>query len=372
MARLSLRGGRAYAPAMRKQVSQAALAAGVILLASAHGASAHSRMQFTEAATRCSSCHTGGTQPTASFEPGSNATQTGAGLHVIAGQAARLALDVKTVPGKGLGIAIAAAEGLTIESASDTTRVERQILGHRLTIPAPTGSFHLPFVVRGTATHCGRAVTLRASVAAVDRNNAPSGDGTATSAISVFVDCAGGAQPAEPAAAAHPDYAKPGTKPVAAASVAAPVASADAPRVAAPSRALTSRATVSVSSRRTADGAVQLGIFNEERMVESPAPGLVEFKAGMREAGEVHVYFAQGSGYVILDCTVGTDATSSSKDISVTIDAPPLHTESSVSVADGHAVAVVPRTGVQRNVDVKLMGKALKWSFRSCDLIPVR
>jgi hypothetical protein len=361
---------------MKHSIACAALVAGTLVLAPTGDVRAHGRALFTTSGTRCNGCHTGGAAPGASFSPGANARKTGGGLRIVAGQAARLALDVDAPPDRGLGLAITAGDGLTLEAEGDATRVERQILAHRLVIPVPTGKYHLPFTVRAPEANCGRSFVLSASVASVDRNGSPAGDGTTTSATSVFVECAGAAGSA-PAAEPPRPAAQATVKPSVAPTLPAVSAgAADAPRVmtptdnaartAAPTAVLTRPATVSVNQRRTADNAVQLGILNEHEISATPEPGVAEFKAGLSQPGEAKVFFHQGAGYVIVDCVMGR-----ARKVALTIDAPPLNFKLEVPIVDGHAVAVVPPTSLKRPVQLAFMGSELRWSISSCKLIPV-
>ncbi len=354
---------------MNKQALRVALIAAAVALILAGESRAHSRAQFTTSGTRCNACHTGGPAPAASFSNGAGATRAGAGLRIVAGQPASLTLDVATLPGKGLGLAITAAEGLTLESTSADVRVERQILGHRLVILAPTVRYNLPFTLNAPAASCGRTYTLSANVAAVDRNGSPAGDGTVTTATSVLVDCPDAAKSAPATAEVPRVTVQPANKPAAAPTAPAlPASAAGGARVMAPTGQITAPVRVSVDALRAPGGVAQLELSNIDRLDASSRPPEAHFlSAGGGDAGSVTIRFTQAAGHIVVDCDLRSPA-----DVRFTIDAGSLHIENTVPAGDGHAVTVVPRSGIRRDVQVSLQSTGRKWSFRSCDLTPVR
>lgn len=358
---------RAYARAMNYPVPGVALTAGAVLLLSSATAFSHSRASFSDSSTRCNACHSGGPAPTVSFAAQSNVTPSGDAFVIKPGQRATLRLDIQTRPGMGLGLAIVAPTGFALEALSTDTRVERQILAHRLTIPSLSGKLSVPFAITATTAACG-ASALRAEVAEVNRNKTPGGDGATSLGATIMVECPAtpSGTPAQSAAQTRPKVVA-GTTPAAAAPPTAPVGGDDAARMPAPIGVLKQPVTVSVNHRRSADNSVQFGILNEHEISATPEPGVAEFKAGLSQPGAATVFFYQGSGYVIVDCVMGR-----AKEVALTIDAPPLHVKTVVPIVDGHAVAVVPPTGLKRRVQLDFMGSELRWSISSCKLIPVR
>lgn len=348
---------------MNKQLF-AALAAPLLLFAADAGA--HSRAQFTTSGTRCNGCHTGGPAPTASFAAGESATKQGAGFRIPGGAGALLTLDVKSLPNKGLGLAITAAPGLNIQAVREDTRVERQILGHRLVLSEPTGSFQVPFRLSASEASCGRTFTLSASVAAVDRNGAPNNDGTATTATSVFVDCAAAAS-AAPAAEPPKAMIQPGNRPAEAPTAPALGTPSGAARVMAPTGTITAPVRVSVDALRAPGGVAQLELSNVDRIDAAHGAEAEFLESGGGQGGLVSLRFNQSAGHIVVDCEM-----SSPTGVHFTIDAGTLHIENRVPAVDGHAVTVVPRGAVQRDVQVTMRGTGRKWSFRDCELTPVR
>jgi len=172
---------------MSKQLRAATVVALSLVLA--HDAGAYGSGQFNTNLTRCNTCHTGGDSPTVKFSPSERVAKVGARFQINAGVAATLVLDAKTLPGRGLGFAILADDGLTLESTREDTRVDRQILGHARALFVPDGKYLIPFRLNAPAASCGRTLTLRATVLAANRNGAPTGDGMAASSIQIFVNC---------------------------------------------------------------------------------------------------------------------------------------------------------------------------------------
>ena len=172
---------------MSRHLPVAALAA--LALVSSPGARAYGSGQFNSNLTRCDTCHTNGDAPIVTFAPAERAAKVGKRFQITAGVPASLVLDVKTRPGKGLGFAIVADAGLTLEATREDTRVDRQILGHARPLFVPDGKYRVVFRLTAPAASCGRVLVLRASVLATNRNGAPSGDGVAASAATVFVNC---------------------------------------------------------------------------------------------------------------------------------------------------------------------------------------
>jgi hypothetical protein len=349
---------------MNKQLPLAALSALSWMVG--QDATAHGRFLFTASATRCNACHTGGAPPMATFTADENATHEGSRLRIVAGQPAALTLDVNTLPNKGLGLAITTADGLTLEAVGNDTRVERRILGHRRVLFEITGLYHVPFVVTASPASCGRTFSLIANVTAVDRNDAPSGDGTATRATPVFVDCAPAAktvQSAEPPKVAIQSGIKPAEAPTAPA-IGAPSTAA---RVMAPTGTITAPVKVSVDALRAPGGVAQLELSNVDRIDASRGAEAEFLEAGGERAGLVSLRFNQSAGHIVVDCELRSPV-----GVIFAIDAGTVHIENRVPVSDGHAVTVVPRGGIQRDVQVTLRGAGRPWRFRGCELTPVR
>ena len=172
---------------MSRQLPVAAVALWLIL---SHDARAYGSGQFNTNLTRCNTCHTGGDSPTVKFTPAERVAKVGARFQITAGMPATLLLEAKTPPGKGLGFAIAADVGLTIESTQPDTRVDRQILGHARPLFIADGKYRVPFRITAAASSCGRTLMLRTTVLAANRNGAPSGDGMGAGSAPVFVICA--------------------------------------------------------------------------------------------------------------------------------------------------------------------------------------
>jgi hypothetical protein len=182
---------------MNKLLPVFALAA--LWMSVARDAHAYGSGQFNNNLTRCDTCHTNGDAPTLKLTPTARAAKVGAGFQITAGTPASLVLEVKTRPGKGLGFAIAADAGLTLESTREDTRVDRQILGHARVLFVPDGKYRIEFRVLAPATSCGRRLRLRASVLAANRDGAPSGDGAAAAIFPITVNCPAGKAKARPA-----------------------------------------------------------------------------------------------------------------------------------------------------------------------------
>jgi hypothetical protein len=353
---------------MNKQTSGAALLTAVLLLGWSGVASAYSGGVFDPKATRCNACHTGGPAPTASFSTATDGMRLGAGFRIRAGQQATLMLMVTAQPGKGLGLAITAADGLRLEGTTANVRVERQVFGHQAVLNEPTGRFVIPFNVTASPASCGRSLTLSANVTTVDKNRSPSGDGTATSATSVLVDCPDAAK-SESAAAESPRAVVPTLKPaIVPTAPALPATAAGAARVMAPTGQITAQVRVAVDALRAPGGVAQLELSNVERLDASSRPAEAHFlSAGGGDSGSATIYFTQAAGHILIDCTVRSPG-----DVRFTIDAGSLHIENTVPASDGHAVTVVPRSGIRRDVQVTLRSTGRKWSLSSCDLVPVR
>jgi len=172
---------------MSKQLPVAALAALCLMLA--QHARAYGSGQFNTHLTRCNTCHTGGDPPTVKLTPAERVAKVGARFQVTAGAAATLMLEARTLPGKGLGFAIVADDGLTIESTQADTRVDRQILGHARPLFIANGRYRVPFRITAASASCGRTLMLRTTVLAANRNGAPSGDGMGADSASIVVVC---------------------------------------------------------------------------------------------------------------------------------------------------------------------------------------
>lgn len=352
---------------MNKLTSVAALLAGTLLLGGSGVALARSNGQFDPKSLRCNACHTGGPAPTAILDPFTGSQRTGSGFRVVAGQRTTLMMLVTTQPGKGLGFSLSAADGLQLEATTSSTRVQGQVLGTQSVIDEPTGRYEVPFAVTARPDSCGRVFRLNASIAAVDKNRTPSGDGTVTAATSVFVECASASKDqAEPPRAVVPTI-KPSVSPTKPA-LPAGAAGDGAARVMAPTGQITAPVRVSVDALRAPGGVAQLELSNVERLDASSRPAEASFlNSGGGDAGSVTIYFTQAAGHILIDCTVRSPT-----DVRFTIDAGSLHIENTVPAADGHAVTVVPRSGIRRDVQVTLKSTSRKWSFSSCDLTPVR
>jgi len=182
---------------MNKQLPVAAVAA--LWLIVAHDALAYGSGQFNSNLTRCNTCHTSGDAPSVKLTPMARAAKVGAAFQITAGTPASLALEARTRPGKGLGFAIAADAGLTLESTREDTRVDRQILGHARVLFAPDGRYRIEFRLTAPAASCGRKLLLRASVLAANRDGTPAGDGAAAALFPISVNCPVGNQKARPA-----------------------------------------------------------------------------------------------------------------------------------------------------------------------------
>lgn len=338
---------------MNKQTSGIALLAGALLLGGSGVASAYSSGKFDAKSTRCSACHTGGPAPTVILDPFAGDRRTGSGFRVQAGQQTTLMMLVTTQPGKGLGFAITAGDNLQIEGNTSTGVLNQ-----------PAGRYELPFKVTAPPASCGRVFRLTANIAAVDQNRAPSGDGTATAATSVFVECAA----ASKEEAAPPRVVVPTIKPsVSPTSPALQAAASGAARVMAPTGQITTPVRVSVEALRAPGGVAQLELSDVDQLDASSNPPEANFLSRGAGSGAATIYFKQAAGHILIDCTVRSPT-----DVRFTIDAGSLRIENTVPAADGHAVTVVPRGGIVRDVQVVLKSTGRKWSFSSCDLTPVR
>lgn len=338
---------------MNKQTYGIALLAGALLLGGSGVAFANSSGKFDGKSTRCSGCHTGGPAPTVILDPFAGDRRTGSGFRVQAGQQTTLMMLVTTQPGKGLGFDITADNNLRIEGNSSTGVLNQ-----------PAGRYEIPFKVTAPPASCGRVFSLTANVAAVDKNRTPSGDGTATAATSVFVECAA----ASKEEAAPPRVVVPTIKPsVSPTSPALPATATGPARVMAPTGQITAPVRVSVEALRAPGGVAQLELSDVDRLDASSSPPEAHFLSRGAGSGAATIYFKQAAGHIIVDCAVHSPT-----DVRFIIDAGALHIENTVPVSDGRAVTVVPRGGIVRDVQVVLKSTGRKWSFSSCDLTPVR
>jgi hypothetical protein len=311
----------------------------------------------------CSGCHTGGSAPSVSFRPQPLLQPGGPNPMWLA---------VRLPAGDGLGfrIEISGPGTLRVGDAA-TTRLEHSVLTHQRTIAPGKPNPEIPFSVQIGPTACGGVVRVRAEVAAVNRNGAPSGDGVASASQDFRIDCPRLAPPAPAQSMARPTvklspsvrrHLQPSAKTALLAAGGVPLGE----------RTLATPVVLGVSHRE-AGRAASLSLSNPVALRADAEPAEADFAAsvGNTRGGSVVVSLSQEPGRVIVDCIARGAA-------SYRIGATGTGLELATTVAgdSGNVSLLIPAATAARRVSVTLEGVASAfgslWTFQSCELTPVR